>query len=76
VDGRYIADHTSLDKLLSGAEMYAIAYMADGAGYTLQKENGKYLSINSEWVIVITSNAAQFSVIVLRITLEGGGCNN
>jgi phospholipase C len=61
VDGRYIADHTSLAKLLSGAETYTVAYTANGAGYTLQKENGKYLSINSQGVIVITSTAAQFS---------------
>lgn len=61
VDGRYIASHTSLAHSLSGAETYNIAYTADGAGYSLQKENGKYLSINSQGVIVITSQAAQFS---------------
>jgi phospholipase C len=61
VDGRYIADHTSLATLLSGAETYTIAYVAQSAGYTLQKENGKYLSINAQGVIVITSTPAPFS---------------
>lgn len=61
VDGRYIADHTSLAKLKSGAETYIISYTANGAGYALQKENGKYLSINTAGIIVITSKPALFS---------------
>ncbi|RFU31593.1 hypothetical protein B7463_g4716, partial [Scytalidium lignicola] len=62
VDGKYIASHTSLAKLRSGAETYTIAYTANGAGYALQKENGKYLSIDTEGTIIITSKPASFSV--------------
>jgi hypothetical protein len=55
VDGRYIADHTSLDMLHSGAETYKITDLGDGKGYSLMKENGKFLGIGSDGTINILS---------------------
>jgi phospholipase C len=54
LDGRYIKSHTSLGKGVSGAETYKIADLGNGKGYTLVKENGKYLTIDSKGVIDIT----------------------
>ncbi|KAN0098311.1 PLC-E protein [Hyaloscypha variabilis] len=54
LDGRYIKSHTSLGKGVSGAETYTIADLGNGLGYNLVKENGKYLTINSDGVIDIT----------------------
>jgi phospholipase C len=56
-DGRFLAGHTSLAKDKSGAETYTIADMGNGKGYSLMKENGKYLSINSNGTIDIVGDA-------------------
>ncbi|TVY83461.1 hypothetical protein LSUE1_G001247 [Lachnellula suecica] len=62
VDGRFLADHTSLDKQRSGAETYAITNMGSGKGYSLGKENGKYLTISSNGTINIVGQAGGFQV--------------
>ena len=62
VDGRYIADHTSLDKAPNGAETYMITDLGNGGGYTLVKENGKYLSIETDGTIGIYGTPSGFSV--------------
>ncbi|TVY91411.1 Phospholipase C [Lachnellula willkommii] len=58
-DGRFLADHTSLAKDRSGAETYTIADMGNGKGYSLMKEDGKYLSINTNGTIDIVSGGAE-----------------
>jgi len=58
-DGRFLADHTSLAKDRSGAETYTIADMGNGKGYSLMKENGKYLSINLNGTIDIVGSCAK-----------------
>jgi phospholipase C len=62
VDGRYIADHTSLEKARSGAETYTITDLGNGLGYSLLKENGKYLSIGHNGKIGIYSTPSGFKV--------------
>jgi phospholipase C len=62
VDGRYIADHTSLAKVKSGAESYTIVDLGNGQGYTLAKENGKYLIIDESGNISITKEAIGFQL--------------
>ena len=47
VDGMYISQHSSLSESESGAETYNITYLG-GLEYALQKENGKYLNIDSD----------------------------
>lgn len=44
-DGRYIASHTSLDTSVQGAETYTITFLGNGKGYSLKKENGKFLNV-------------------------------
>lgn len=61
-DGRYIADHTSLDKAAKGAETYTITDLGNGQGYSLAKENGKYLSIGVDGTIGIYGNPSGFQV--------------
>ncbi|TVY16834.1 Phospholipase C 3 [Lachnellula arida] len=58
-DGRFLADHTSLARDRSGAETYTIADMGNGKGYSLMKENGKYLSISTNGTIDIVSGGAE-----------------
>jgi phospholipase C len=62
VDGRYIASHTSLDKAERGAETYTIVDLGNGGGYTLVKENGKYLGIGQDGTIGIYSTPSGFKV--------------
>ncbi|TVY39251.1 Non-hemolytic phospholipase C [Lachnellula subtilissima] len=63
-DGRFLADHTSLAKDRSGAETYTIADMGNGKGYSLMKENGKYLSINLNGTIdIVGSGAKGFQIL-------------
>jgi phospholipase C len=62
VDGRYIADHTSLDNAESGAETFTITDLGNGNGYSLLKENGKYLSIETDGTIGIYSTPSGFKV--------------
>jgi phospholipase C len=52
-DGRFVKSHTSLGKGVSGAETYTIADMGNGAGYSLVKENGKYLSVDGNGTVDI-----------------------
>lgn len=53
VDGRYVKGHTSLGKGVTGAETYTIADLGNGLGYSLVKENGKYLSIDGKGTVNI-----------------------
>ena len=62
VDGKFMGSHTSFSKSRSGAETYAITDLGNGAGYTLVKENGKYLTIDSEDKIDITGKQAAFQI--------------
>jgi phospholipase C len=57
LDGRYVKSHTSLRTGVSGAETYTIADPGNGQGYTLVKENGKYLTIDKTGVIDIVGTA-------------------
>ncbi|KAH8816010.1 non-hemolytic phospholipase C precursor [Xylogone sp. PMI_703] len=59
LDGRYIGSHTSLVDHNTGAETYTITFLA-GSGYALQKENGKYLTIDSKGNVQIASDATYF----------------
>jgi phospholipase C len=58
-DGRYIGSHTGLINSSSGAETYTVSFAA-GKGHALQKENGKYLTIDGNGAIQITDKAAYF----------------
>lgn len=60
LDGRYIKSHTSLGITTSpsGAETYNITFLGNGNGYSLAKENGKYLTIDANGVIDITGTAS------------------
>ena len=62
LDGRYVKSHTSLGKGVSGAEMYTISDLGNGQGYTLVKENGKYLTIDTNGVIDIIGTPMGFQV--------------
>jgi phospholipase C len=62
LDKQYIADHKSFSKAVSGAETYTIEDLGSGQGYSLMKENGKFLSIDGNGVIDIISQAAGFRV--------------
>jgi phospholipase C len=59
LDERYIKSHTSLGTGVSGAETYMIADLGNGQGYTLVKENGKYLTIDNTGVIDIVGTAPE-----------------
>ena len=58
-DGRYIGSHTGLIDSSSGAETYTVSYVAS-KGYALQKENGKYVTIDENGSVQITSTATYF----------------
>jgi phospholipase C len=60
-DGRYIGSHTSLVHHASGAETYTITYVPS-TGYALQKENGKYLTVDGSGTVQITKDATYFSL--------------
>jgi phospholipase C len=53
VDGRYVADHTSLSTARSGAETYTIEVLGNVGGYSLMKENGKYLTVDGNGTLGI-----------------------
>ena len=55
-DSRYLASHTSLSTSVNGAQTYNITYLGNGQGYSLQKENGKYLNVK-DGEIYISSQA-------------------
>ena len=59
VDERYIGAHTGLIDDSSGAETYTITY-APGQGYALQKENGKYVTVDGNGNVQITSTITYF----------------
>ena len=69
VDGRYIADHTSLDKMETAAETYTITDLGNGGGHTLMKENGKYLSIRQDGTIGIYGTPTGFKVFSVTYQL-------
>ena len=62
LDGRYAKSHTSLGTGVSGAETYTIADLGNGQGYTLVKENGKYLTIDNNGVIDIIGTPMGFYI--------------
>jgi phospholipase C len=62
LDGRYVKSHTSLGKGVSGAETYTISDLGNGQGYTLVKENGKYLTIDNNGVIDIIGTPMGFQI--------------
>ncbi|CZR53328.1 related to phospholipase C [Phialocephala subalpina] len=57
VDGRWVKSDTSLGKGVSGAETYRIEDFGNGKGYTLVKENGKYLTIDGNGMVDIVGTA-------------------
>jgi phospholipase C len=59
-DQRYIGAHTGLIDNSSGAETYTVTFAASN-GYALQKENGKYLSVDSTGTVQIYSDISYFS---------------
>lgn len=64
MDGRYIASHTSLSKSVNGAQTYKITFLGNGKGYSLQKENGKFLGVkNGE--IYISSQETGWSIFAV-----------
>jgi phospholipase C len=58
-DGRYIGSHTGLIDSSSGAQTYTVGFAA-GQGYSLQKENGKYVTIDGNGAVQITSDVTYF----------------
>jgi phospholipase C len=62
LDGRYVKSHTSFGKGVSGAETYTISNFENGQGYTLVKENGKYLTIDKNGVTDIIGTPACFQI--------------
>lgn len=58
-DGRYIGAHTALIDDSRGAETYQVTFKA-GEGYSLQKENGKYITVDEQGHVQITAEASYF----------------
>lgn len=58
-DGRYIGEHTGLSNSAKGAETYTINF-SPSKGYSLQKENGKYLTIDTHGTVQITPDETFF----------------
>ena len=58
-DGRYVGAHTGLIDNSSGAEIYTVSYAAS-EGYALQKENGKYVTIDGNGNVQISNTASYF----------------
>ncbi|RDL29995.1 uncharacterized protein BP5553_10622 [Venustampulla echinocandica] len=56
-DGRYIGVHTELIGSSKGAETYTLEFV-HSKGYSLQKEDGKYVMVDSDGQVQITSDAA------------------
>jgi phospholipase C len=55
VDGKYISQQTSLSTAVSGAEVYTVTFLGNGNGYTLQNENGGYLTIDVNGNLVVSN---------------------
>ncbi len=62
LDGRYMASHTSFSRTRSGAETYTITDLGNGAGYTLENENGTYLTTDAGGKVGVTSKRAPWTV--------------
>jgi phospholipase C len=60
VDGKYLSQHTSLSTAVTGAELYTVTFLGNGQGYTLQKENGSYLTVDVNGNLVISSTPQGF----------------
>jgi len=58
-DGRYIGSHTALINSASGAQTYTVGFKA-GEGYSLKKENGKYLTVDGDGTVQISSTETYF----------------
>jgi len=58
-DGRYIGSHTGLIDSSSGAQKYTISFQA-GKGYALQKENGKFVTVDAKGGVQIAGTASYF----------------
>jgi phospholipase C len=59
-DGRYIGAHTGLIDNNSGAEVYTVSFV-QSKGYALQKENGKYVTIDGNGDVQIVSQVVYFN---------------
>jgi len=66
-DGRYIGSHTGLIDSSNGAQTYTVGFAA-GKGYLLQKENGKYLTIDGNGAVQITSDFTYFKAYSVTYT--------
>jgi len=58
-DGRYIGSHTALVNSETGAETYTVGFAA-GKGYSLQKENGKYVTVDENGAVQIGEDVTYF----------------
>lgn len=67
-DGRWVSQHTSLSNSESGAQDYTVTFLGNGKGYSLQKENGKYLAIDESGSIVIQSQSVGFQLYAVTYT--------
>lgn len=56
-DGRYIGAHNALIRGPNGAEIFTLQF-ASSKGYSLQKENGSYIMVDSSGQVQITSEVA------------------
>jgi hypothetical protein len=57
--------------------VYTVAFLGNGQSYTLQKENGSYLTVDVNGNLVISSTPQGSQFIVLHIVREDGersGC--
>jgi len=61
VDDKYISQHSSLSTSVTGAEIYNITYIGNSQ-YTLQKENGDYLNIQSDGSLSFDSKSVPYSI--------------
>lgn len=67
LDGRYIGSHTSLVNHVTGAEVYTVTFQSS-SGYSLQKENGDYLTIDSTGTVQITTKETFFKAYSVTYT--------
>jgi phospholipase C len=58
-DGKYIVSHTGLIDSGNGAETYTVGFAA-GKGYSLQNENGKYVTVDENGAVQITGDVGYF----------------
>ena len=58
-DGRYIGSHTGLVDSAHGAETYTVSFAA-GRGYALQKENGRFVTVDGGGNVQIAGDATYF----------------